>query len=144
MILIGNGKKYLEECKDLITKLNLNSRVRILQNIPFTELPFFYQGADLFCFPSHFEGFGIPIVEALFSNVPVITSLGSCFPESAGPSSVYVDSHSLADLSNAIESVLENPEQMNQMKIKGLEFVKKFERKQVTTELVKHYSQLLH
>jgi glycosyltransferase involved in cell wall biosynthesis len=144
LVLIGNGKKYLDECKDLITNLGLNSRVKILQNISFNDLPLYYQGADLFCFPSHFEGFGIPIVEALFSNIPVITSLGSCFPESAGPSSVFIDSRSLAELSMGIEKTLQNPEQMNQMKKSGLEFAKKFERKQVTTKLVKHYSQLLN
>lgn len=144
LVLIGNGKKYLDQCKDLIKKLNLENRVHIYTNVSFNELPLYYQGAELFCFPSHFEGFGIPIVEALFSNVPVITSLGSCFPESAGPHSVYVDSHSLNELTVNIENVLNNSEQMNQMKEKGLEFVQKFTRNQVTNELVKHYSQLLN
>ena len=144
LVLIGNGKKYLDQCKNLIKKLNIENRVHIFTNVSFQDLPIYYQGAELFCFPSHFEGFGIPIVEALFSNVPVITSLGSCFPESAGPHSIYVDSHSLNELTGSIESVLSNSEQMNQMKEKGLEFVQKFTRNQVTKELLKHYSQLLN
>ena len=143
LVLIGNGKKYLDECRSLIEKLNIGSRVRILQNVSFSELPLYYQGAELFCFPSHFEGFGIPIVEALFSNVPVITSRGSCFPESAGPYSKYIDSNSLEDLSNVIEATLQNSEEMNLMRKMGLDFVRKFERAQVTDELVKRYSQLV-
>ncbi len=143
LILIGNGKKYLSECQQLITNLNCEKRIHILQNVSFADLPFYYQAADLFCFPSHFEGFGIPIVEALFSKVPVITSRGSCFPESAGPHSLYIDSQSLNELTSCIDRVLHNPDQLDQMKEQGLQFVQKFRRNQVTNELLKHYAQLI-
>jgi glycosyltransferase involved in cell wall biosynthesis len=143
LVLIGNGKKYLEECKKKVEELKLKDRIHFLSNIPFTELPLFYQAADLFCFPSHFEGFGLPIVEALFSKTPVITSHGSCFPESAGPSSVYIDPLSIQDIADKITVVLSDVNLQENMIEKGHAFVQKFHRKNVTEKLLECYERLV-
>jgi glycosyltransferase involved in cell wall biosynthesis len=143
LMLIGSGKKYLERCKKKVLDLGLSNRVFFLSNIPFNELPLFYQAADLFCFPSHFEGFGLPIVEALFSKTPVITSFGSCFPESAGPDSVYIDPLSLDDMSQKMLSVLSNVSLQETMITKGYDFVQKFHRKNVNANLLECYARLI-
>ena len=142
LVLIGNGKKYLEECKKMVEDKKLGHRVHFLSNVPFSELPLFYQTADLFCFPSHFEGFGLPIVEALFSKTPVITSFGSCFPESAGPDSVYIDPLSVQDISDKIVKVLNDVTLQEVMINKGYQFVQKFHRKNVTEKLLECYARL--
>lgn len=142
LVLIGNGKKYLEECKKKVEDLKLSHRVRFLSGIPYDELPVFYQAADLFCFPSHFEGFGLPIVEALFSKTPVITSFGSCFPESAGPDSVYIDPLSVADIADKMIKVLESPDQQELMISRGYNFVQQFHREQVNLKLLECYARL--
>lgn len=142
LVLIGNGKKYLESCKKKVEELGLSHRVHFLSNIPFNELPLFYQTADLFCFPSHFEGFGLPIVESLFSKTPVITSFGSCFPESAGPDSVYVDPLSIQDISDKMLKVLNDVTLQENMIAKGFEFVQQFHRKNVNTKLLECYAKL--
>ena len=142
LVLIGNGKKYLEACKKKVEELKLSNRVRFLSNIPFDELPLFYQAADLFCFPSHFEGFGLPIVEALFSKTPVITSFGSCFPESAGPDSVYIDPLSVADLAEKITLVLNDVALQERMITRGYDFVQQFHRQKVNEKLLECYARL--
>ena len=142
LVLIGNGKKYLESCKRKALDLGLENRIHFLSNIPFDELPLFYQTADLFCFPSHFEGFGLPIVESLFSKTPVITSFGSCFPESAGPDSEYVDPLSVADISDKMLKVLNDVGLQENMITKGYEFVQQFHRKNVNEKLLECYSRL--
>lgn len=142
LVLIGNGKKYLEECKKKVEDLKIANRVRFLSNIPMSELPLFYQTADLFCFPSHFEGFGLPIVEALFSKTPVITSFGSCFPESAGPDSVYIDPLSVSDLAEKMTLVLNDVPLQERMISKGYEFVQQFHRKNVNQKLLECYARL--
>lgn len=142
LVLIGNGKKYLESCKKKVQDLGLSNRVHFLSNIPFSELPVFYQTADLFCFPSHFEGFGLPIVEALFSKTPVITSFGSCFPESAGPDSVYIDPLSVADISDKMLKVLNDVSLQENMIARGFDFVQQFHRKNVNTKLLECYAKL--
>jgi glycosyltransferase involved in cell wall biosynthesis len=142
LVLIGNGKAYLAQCKKRVEDLKLSHRVRFLSNIPFNELPLFYQAADLFCFPSHFEGFGLPIVESLFSQTPVITSFGSCFPESAGPDSVYIDPLSVDDISDKMIKVLSDVTLQKTMISKGHEYAQQFHRENVTAKLLEYYSQL--
>ncbi len=144
LVLVGSGKVYLEECKELARNLNIIDRVYFLSDVTFKSLPLLYQGADLFCFPSFYEGFGIPIVEALYSKVPVITSKGSCFPESAGPYSEYIDPNSVSDIAERICWVLKSEEHKSKMIHKSYEFVQKFHRKHSTDALVKHYHQLLN
>lgn len=142
LILIGNGKKYLDECKQLVNDLNISNRVKFLSNVSFRDLPYLYQGAALFCFPSFFEGFGLPIVEALFSKIPVITSFGSCFPESAGENSEYINPASIVDIADKIKLVLHSSELRDKMITEGYQFVQKFHRKNSTIQLLDCYSRL--
>jgi glycosyltransferase involved in cell wall biosynthesis len=142
LVLIGAGKKYLTQCKELVHSLGLDSRVHFLSNISFTELPLFYQAAEVFCFPSFFEGFGLPIVESLFSKTPVVTSIGSCFPESGGPDSLYADPNRAEDIADKLSLVLNDKLLQNSMTEKGYEFVQRFHRKHSTESLLDCYSQL--
>lgn len=143
LVLIGNGKDYLQKCRALVKELNLTDRVHFFSHISFAELPLFYQAAKLFCFPSFFEGFGLPIVEALFSGTPVVTSTGSCFPESGGPYSLYADPYSVREIGEKIDKVLGDELLQKTMSSEGLKFVQKFHRKQSTLSLLECYKRLL-
>ena len=70
---------------DFITANKLLNRIYFLENVDNSDLPVIYRSAEIFIFPSVFEGFGIPIIEALTSKTPVITTQGACFPEAGGP-----------------------------------------------------------
>ncbi len=141
-MLVGQGKKYKQQVEERIKKLKLDTRVHILGSIEHAELPTLYQAAKVFCFPSLFEGFGIPIIEALFSGTPVITSLGSCFPESAGPDSIFIDPLSHSDISKSLIYLLGDSSLQNSMRIKGLEFVQRFHLKNTTNQLMDYYRQV--
>lgn len=143
LVVIGKETGYFKTVKKEIEKLGLNKRVIFLQNIPFADLPGIYQLADLFVYPSFYEGFGIPIIEALYSGVPVIAATGSCLEEAGGPDSIYVDPTNVNDLSTAINHVLGNPALQKEMKEKGLEFVQKFNSPNVTQQLMDCYINLL-
>lgn len=143
LIFIGQGKKYLEKVKARAAELGLANRVHFLSNVSFTDLPVFYQLAALFCFPSLFEGFGIPIMEALFSKTPVVTSLGSCFPESAGPHSYFVDPLSVSEISKGIRAVLSSEELQDKMKYEGHKYVQQFHREASTRSLIEIYKNTL-
>jgi glycosyltransferase involved in cell wall biosynthesis len=141
LVFVGEGKTYKAQVEQRVLELNLKSRVHIFSGVSFFELPAFYQAAKVFCFPSLFEGFGIPIIEALFSKAPVITSIGSCFPESAGPNSFFIDPLSQSEIANALVQVLSNETLRNQMITSGFEYVQRFHRKNSTLKLIEYYSQ---
>jgi glycosyltransferase involved in cell wall biosynthesis len=142
LVLIGAGKIYRDECIALATELNLRERIKFLSDVPHTDLPAIYQMASLFCFPSIFEGFGIPIIEALFSKIPVLTSFGSCFPESAGPMSEYIDPLSVDDISSSLVRILGDKNLRDTMVSRGYEFTQKFHQKNSTAALLDCYFQL--
>lgn len=139
LILVGSGRSYKQRMLELIDHYHLRERIKLFENVPSDDLPGIYQCAELFVFPSFFEGFGIPIVEALFSSVPVITSHGSCFPESGGPDSLYTDPNKVEELTEAIGYVLSHPEKSADMRLRGREFVEKFHLKNTTKNLQDFY-----
>ncbi len=143
LVIVGKGGKYEEECKQIVTDLGLNERVHFLGGASYEDLPALYQGALALCFPSHFEGFGIPIVEALFSQTPVITSKGSCFPESAGPDSLFVDSESMDELAFEMKRVASDEELRAKMASRGHEYAQRFHDSQTTKRLAQIYMQVM-
>lgn len=143
LVIVGKGKSYEEEVRMAIAKFGLQSRVHMLGGASYADLPALYQGATCLCFPSHFEGFGIPIVEALFCHTPVITSKGSCFPESAGPDSLFVDSESLDELAHAMKMVAHNRELREKMAERGYQYAQRFHDSQTSARLAEIYGQVM-
>jgi len=143
LVLVGQGKAYKEKVVQRVAELKLNDRVKVLNSVHHEELPALYQAAEVFCFPSLFEGFGIPIVEALFSKTPVITSHGSVFPESAGPDAVFIDPMSAQSIADALVQVLSNAVLREKMISGGLEYVQRFHRRESTLRLMDLYSQVI-
>ena len=126
LVIIGKKTKYYTEIKHFLKSRKMENQVFFLENIPLPELAFFYQAATIFVYPSVFEGFGIPIIEALFSKTPVITSTGSCFAEAGGPDSVYIEPNNVLQLKNAVVELWNNPSKRKLQAEKGYQFVQKF------------------
>ncbi|WP_457571612.1 glycosyltransferase family 4 protein [Desulfovulcanus sp.] len=142
LVLVGQGKTYKQKLIQKIHELKLNNKVKFLNFVPTNDLPALYQQATVFVYPSLYEGFGIPILEALFSNTPVITSKGSCFKEAGGPSSVYVDPHSPEELAQALEKVINDEWLRQQMATKGRVHAQKFHQKNVAQKLMQAYLEI--
>lgn len=143
LVLIGRGKEYKEKIQRTITELGMHDRVFILDNVTTEELPSFYRAATVFCYPSFFEGFGIPIAESLFCETPVITSEGSCFPEAGGENSIYIDPNSVESIANALSKVLSDEDLQQTMARKGRAFVEKFHWRNTSKNMMEIYSELL-
>lgn len=91
LVIVGRQTGYADEVKKYIEEHRLEDRVIFLDNVSFTDLPGIYQLAEVFVYPSRFEGFGIPVLEALSSGIPVIAASGSCLEEAGGSGSLYAD-----------------------------------------------------
>ncbi|WP_082458907.1 glycosyltransferase family 1 protein [Pedobacter sp. Leaf216] len=143
LVVIGKQTPYFKTVEQEIEKLGLKNRILFLKNIPFADLPGIYQMANVFVYPSFYEGFGIPIIEALYSGVPVVAATGSCLEEAGGPNSLYVSPNDSEALATAINKILNDSELQKEMKEKGLEFVQKFNSPVVTQQLMNCYLNLL-
>ncbi|HSZ25873.1 MAG TPA: glycosyltransferase family 1 protein [Cytophagaceae bacterium] len=120
VVFIGGQGNIKEKIIALIKEKKLDTRFHILSGVTNEEMPAIYQQASLFVYPSFFEGFGIPILEALFSKIPVITTQGGCFEEAGGKDSFYVNPKDTQQLSEAIYEVLTNDVLRNSMVQNGL------------------------
>ena len=142
-IVIGKKTKYFNKVQNFLKTNKLESQVQLLENVSMEELAAIYKLADIFVYPSLFEGFGIPVIEALFSETSVITSNVSCLPEAAGPDSVYIDPTNFEDIKAKINFLWDNESERNRRARKGLEFVQKFNDETIAKEMMSAYQTVL-
>lgn len=140
VVLVGKPTKYIAELEGIIKKYDMRERVKFIYNAEFADLPGFYQAASVFVYPSVFEGFGIPIVEAIASGVPVITSNGSCFSEAGGPDCIYVNPSNPEELADSITMVLDNADLRATMVDASRKYIEKFSPRTIAGELMKVYT----
>ena len=136
LVVIGNGKKYLKQVKEFISQNGLQKQVIFLSEAPSinndpgfknsTDFPAIYQLATAMIYPSIFEGFGIPVLEALWSRLPVITSNSSCLPETGGDAAYYIDPLSEEEMADAMYRVAIDETLRNSMITSGLQQAQKF------------------
>jgi len=144
LIVVGKATKYLEEVKAFIDTHNLGNRVIFLHDVTFDELPALYQLATVFVYPSRYEGFGIPILEALNSGTPVIAATGSCLEEAGGPDSLYVNPDDERDLAKKINRVWNTPALRQQMITNGFDYARHFEDEKLAGQLMNLYQKTLN
>jgi len=144
LVVIGRPHPaYAEVVKQEIERLNLSSRILFLKDVSFSDLPAIYQMAHVFVYPSFYEGFGIPILEALYSGVPVVAATGSCLEEAGGPESLYVEPNDHKQLADALNLVLRDQDRRFLMIEKGLQFAKRFDQARISAELESYYKEIL-
>ena len=98
--------KLATDVVGLIEELGLGRQVHLLGHVPAVDLPALYRGAKFFVFPSKYEGFGLPVLEALSMECPVIASSNSSLPEVCGESAILIDGSDVSDISIAMDRVL--------------------------------------
>jgi len=125
LLIGGKGWKY-EEIFSAINELSLTDQILIPGYVPDEDLVYFYNVADLFVYPSLYEGFGLPPLEAMACGTPVITSNKSSLPEVVGDAALLVDPLDVRALAGAIERVLANEELRAQLSERGLKRAKFF------------------
>lgn len=144
LVLVGRDGGEASALRKLAEARGVSARVHLKHDVPSSALPAIYQGAALFLYPSLFEGFGMPIVEALSTGIPVITTAGGCFPEAGGPSTRYVTSTDAVGLAGAIQDILGDPVLAAQMADAGRRWAQRFDATALAAPLVALYHSLLH
>ena len=142
LVLVGRETTYSDKIKEYIKKNNLDDKVIFLKGLSSKYLAITYQLATIFVYPSIFEGFGIPIIEALYSKTPVITTNSGVFPEAGGPDSLYIDPFNDIELEKKINLLLNDSNLRREISEKGFQFVQKFNDENIASKINKLYSEL--
>jgi glycosyltransferase involved in cell wall biosynthesis len=153
LVVIGSGDGYMQKVKLFIAANNLQQQVIFLsedeatKNLAgfknSTDFPAIYQCATALIYPSIFEGFGIPILEALASNVPVITSNVSCMPETAGNAALYVNPYDVDELANALNKITTDIFVREDLIAKGQQHAQQFTQQKCAAAVMEVYRGLV-
>lgn len=139
-LVITGGKGWLYEgIFKLIKELGLEKDIVFLGYVKDVDLPIIYSGASLFVFPSFYEGFGLPLLEAMACGVPVVSSRVN---EILGDNAYFIDPKEPSDIANGITEVLNNMDLQQELIRKGLDHVKKFTWQRCAEETLKVYKSL--
>lgn len=143
LVLVGNGGEYLAKVKQYVQANQLTDRVLFLINVPTEDLPNIYRQAQAFVYPSLMEGFGIPIIEALHSGTPVVTLLGGCLQEAAGPGAVYTPNSQPQNIAEAISKLLNDTQLRDKLTKEGHAHVQQFTPKAFADGVMEVYKKVL-
>lgn len=141
-VAIGKKRKYAQRVIKYAEENGLTDRLHIISDVPFEDLPIIMQSCSVFIYPSLYEGFGIPIIEALYSGVPVIGATGSCLEEAGGPDSIYINPHNEEELAFEVNQLLCDVTKRDRMIEKGLEYVQRFSDEKCTEGMNEVYKKL--
>lgn len=153
LVVIGDGGKYKQQVKDYIKQNGLEKKVIFLSESPSAksskafqsgaDFPAIYQSAIAMIYPSLFEGFGIPVLEALWSKLPVITSNLSSLPEVGGNAAYYVNPQRAEEIADGMKKIYLDAEFSNGMKERGSCQAQKFTQQKCAEKVMSVYQDLI-
>jgi glycosyltransferase involved in cell wall biosynthesis len=140
LVIVGKGGDYKTACKKLIASLGLEQYFIWLELKNNLQLQSLYQSAAALIYPSFYEGFGLPVAEALLSKTPVITAATSSLREAGGPDSFYIDPEKSEDLTNAMLCIVRQDHSLPDRCEKGYAYAHRtFAPQTVTAQLMRMY-----
>lgn len=143
LVIVGKADLAYEELLAKVDDLRLREHVHFPGYVEGDRLPLFYNAAEMFVFPSIFEGFGLPVVEAMASGVPTITSKGSCLEEVAGNGALLVDPMSVDSIAQGMTQILENDGLRRELIVRGLRRSSAFSTRKFAGKILDVYRSLL-
>ncbi len=143
LVAVGNSRVRDASLHETCRTLGISEKVSCIEVVPKEDLRLLYSHADVFVFPSRYEGFGFPVLEAMACGVPVITSRGSALPEVAGDAALLINSDKVEEIGEAISRVVENSEVQKGLRTRGLSRAQQFTWEQTALKTMKVYRELI-
>lgn len=145
LVVVGGHRRkdYLTELTHEARRLHVDHRVIWLEGLPFGVLPALYAGAKAAGYTSRYEGFGIPVIEALASGTPVVAATGSCLEEAGGPGALYVNPDDVEACTDAYRRLLDDDALSLQLVADGREYIKRFSAEAFACGLEQSYLKCL-
>ena len=127
LVIVGRGRNnYGKQLRETIARYGLARRVKWLTGVPTLDLPAIYSLSTLSAYPSRYEGFGLPVIEAINCGTPVVAATGSCLEEAGGPGALYVSPDSAEEFAAAASCLLSDTALHSRMVAEGREYVARF------------------
>jgi glycosyltransferase involved in cell wall biosynthesis len=152
LVVIGEGGKYKQAVRDYLKQSGVENRIIFLSESEAAasspsfqsaeDFPAIYQSAAALIYPSFFEGFGIPVLEALWSRVPVITSNVSSLPEAGGAGAYYVNPQSAEEIAEGMRKIYSDSDFANELREKGWQHARNFTQQKSAASVMKVYESL--
>ena len=139
LVLVGRGWDRDADLGRMVRDFSLEPCVRVLENTPPVDLNLLYNGADLFVFPSFYEGFGLPPLEAMACGTPVAASRASCIPEILGDAAHYFDPSDEEEFASAVRDMLKDSGLRREMIEKGRKRTLEFSWEKTAVETMRVY-----
>ena len=143
LVIVGKATSYTEKVKAYIRENALESRVKILHNVPNEDLPAIYQMAEACVYPSRYEGFGVPVIEAIQSGLPVVACTGSCLEEAGGNGTIYVGPDDVYAMADAIKQVVKGAPGREERIAASRQYITRFEGNNVAKQVMNVYRDVL-
>ena len=144
LVLVGRQTNYVSSIlQPFIHKNQLSNRVHLLSGVPNRDLPAIYQQALCFVYPSRYEGFGIPIIEAIQSRLPVVAATGSCLEEAGGPDNLYVNPDDADALAHAVSRSLPGADGREERIERSLQYIQRFENNDIAQQMLSLYQRCM-
>lgn len=142
VVIIGSSKDDHQFLIKLSQNLGIGDKVFFTGYVPYEDLPYFYNGADVFVYPSLYEGFGLPPLEAMSCGTPTITSNVSSIPEVVGDGALLINPFDTEELAKAMEKVLEDPGLKADLISRGFERAAEFNWRKTAQQTLEVYEKL--
>lgn len=139
VVIVGKKTDYQLYLEQKVVKMHLEHQVRFFNNIPNEDLRHLYHRAKATVYMSVYEGFGLPVAEALASNCPVVAATGSCLEEAGGRGSIYINPYRFKELASVLNQLLAQEHLRCAMVEQGRKYVEKFKDEKMISQLWQLY-----
>lgn len=143
LLILGEHSRSFKALWKLTDELELCDYVKFLNFVPTADLPYFYNGAEVFAYPSLYEGFGLPPLEAMQCGTPVITSNVSSIPEIVGDACLLADPYSIDSISELMFTLLTDRDEWQKFSLMGIEKAKEFSWEKTAIETFRVYEKCM-
>lgn len=144
LVAVGRDNNYLGDVLKIADEYGVLDRLKVLQGVPFKDLPALNQGAEVILYPSRYEGFGIPVLEGLESLRPVVAATGSCLEEAGGNAAYYVDPDSAGDMADVLNGIISGRDTgIAERILEGKIHASRFSNDNMAADISRTYSKVL-
>ena len=143
LIAVGKQTKYADKVKKHADKIGVSHRLHLLSGVNDDDLNVIYKRAEIFVYPSRYEGFGIPIIEAISCGLPVVACTGSCLEEAGGPDCYYVAPDDTEMMAEAVMKFLNDEEECKRCVRTSLEYIQKYKGTNIATQVFQLYQDII-